>query len=90
MANYLQLKQHSKDLLVYIENVATFLGRHPLAKLTIMSEVPHYFHTAKQKKFIKDWITKNIYRQLSFLRIFANFCFNFCSFAYFSHKTAIL
>ena len=54
MANYLQLKQHSKDLLVYIENVATFLGRHPLAKLTIMSEVPHYFHTAKQKKFIKD------------------------------------
>lgn len=52
----------SKDQLVYIENIATFLERHPLAKLTIMSEAPHYFHTVKQKKFIKDWITRNIYR----------------------------
>ena len=62
MANYLQLKQHSKDQLVYIENIATFSERHPLAKLTIISEAPHSFHTAKQKKFTKDWITGNIYR----------------------------
>ena len=58
----IQTSPRKRAFVLYIENVTTFLERHPLAKLTIMSEAPHYFHTAKQKKFIKDWITRNIYR----------------------------
>ena len=50
----------SKDDIVYIENIATFLENHPLAKLTIMSGASHYFHAKEEKEFIKKWILRNI------------------------------
>ena len=37
----------SRDDLVYIENIADFLGKHPLSKLTISENSEHYFYTEK-------------------------------------------
>ena len=48
------------DNLVYIENIADFLGAHPNTKLTIKSGSEHYFHTDEEKEFIKNWILKSI------------------------------
>ena len=52
----------SRDELVYIENIATFLKAHPNAKLTIKQGSEHYMHTDEEKEFIKNWVlnvTKN-------------------------------
>ncbi|MCR5505986.1 MAG: alpha/beta hydrolase, partial [Bacilli bacterium] len=46
----------SKDEIVYIENITDFLTNHPNARLTIMQGAGHYFHTKKEKNFIKNWI----------------------------------
>lgn len=46
------------DELVYIENIADFLARHPKAKLTIKQDANHYMHTDEEKAFIKKWILK--------------------------------
>ena len=50
----------SRDDLVYIENIADFLGKHPLSRLTISESSEHYFHTEKDKEFIKNWILRNL------------------------------
>lgn len=48
------------DNMVYIENIADFLAHHPHARLTIKQESEHYFHTPKEKEFIKEWILRNL------------------------------
>ena len=48
------------DQSVYILSVVEFLVSHPLTKLTIKADGEHYFHTKEDKKFIKNWILKNI------------------------------
>ena len=50
----------SRDDVVYIENIADFLAHHPHARLTIKQESEHYFHTPKEKEFIKEWILRNL------------------------------
>lgn len=50
----------SKDNLVYLEHIATFLENHPDSRLTIKSGAKHYMHTEEEKEFIKNWILKNI------------------------------
>ena len=49
-----------QDNLVYIENIASFLAVHPKARLTIKSGAEHWFHTDEEKKFIKEWIMRNL------------------------------
>lgn len=51
----------SHDELVYIESIAEFLADHPQAKLTIRQGSEHYFHSAEEKEFIKNWILKTQY-----------------------------
>lgn len=51
----------SRDELVYIENIATFLEKHPLTKLTIKQGAEHYFHTEEEKEFIKNWILNSLH-----------------------------
>ena len=50
----------SHDELVYIENIADFLARHPNAKLTIKEGASHYMHTEEEKEFIKNWILESL------------------------------
>lgn len=50
----------SRDNVVYIESIAAFLENHPLTRLTIKQGSEHYFHTEEEKKFIKEWILRNI------------------------------
>ena len=50
----------SRDQVVYIENIADFLGKHPLSRLTICDGAEHYFHTKEDKEFIKNWILRSI------------------------------
>lgn len=49
----------SKDELVYIEDINTFVMDHD-ARLTIKKGSKHYFHTDEEKEFIKNWILRNI------------------------------
>ena len=49
-----------KDELVYMENIAEFLKDHPNARLTIKEGSKHYFHSQKEKEFIKNWILRSI------------------------------
>jgi len=49
-----------RDDIVYIENIADFLARHPNSKLTIKQGSGHYFHTDLEKLFIKEWILKTL------------------------------
>ncbi len=51
------------DELVYIENIADFLAKHPSAKLTIKCGAEHYFHTQEEKDFIKNWILTSIHNE---------------------------
>ncbi len=51
----------SRDDVVYIEDIADFLADHPQAKLTIRQGSKHYFHSAEEKEFIKNWILKTQY-----------------------------
>ena len=48
------------DEVVPIENIVNFLVTHPKAKLTIKKGAGHYFHTPNEKKFIKEWILRNL------------------------------
>lgn len=48
------------DEMVYIENIAEFLENHPKSKLTIKKDSGHYFHTNKDKEFIKNWILSSL------------------------------
>ncbi|MCR5349246.1 MAG: helix-turn-helix domain-containing protein [Bacilli bacterium] len=50
----------SGDELVYIENIADFLADHPKAKLTVKHGAGHYFHTPKEREFIKEWILASL------------------------------
>lgn len=50
----------SRDDVVYIENITDFLGKHPLSRLTICEGAKHYFHTKKEKEFIKNWILRSL------------------------------
>lgn len=50
----------SRDNVVYLKNIAAFLENHPLTRLTIKQGSEHYFHTEEEKKFIKEWILRNI------------------------------
>lgn len=50
----------SHDELVFIENIADFLARHPNAKLTIKEGASHYMHTEEEKEFIKNWILESL------------------------------
>lgn len=45
-----------RDNVIYIENIADFLAKHPNAKLTIKQGAEHYMHTKEEKEFIKKWI----------------------------------
>ena len=50
----------SDDEMMYIENMANFLAKHPQARLTIKDGSRHYFHTKEEKEFIKNWILRNL------------------------------
>ena len=58
-----------RAFVLYIENIATFLERRPLAKLTIMSEAPHYSMPLNKRSLLK----------IGLLEIFID-SFHFCSF----------
>ena len=48
------------DQSVYVLSVVEFLSAHPSTKLTIKADGEHYFHTKEDKKFIKQWMLRNI------------------------------
>ena len=50
----------SRDDLVYIENIADFLAKHPNARLTIKQDAGHYMHTKEEKEFVKNWIIHSL------------------------------
>ena len=50
----------SRDDLVFIESIVTFLEEHPLSKLTIRKDSEHYIHSEEEKNFIKDWILSSL------------------------------
>lgn len=52
------------DNVVYIENIADFLARHPQSRLTIKQGAEHYFHTKEEKAFIKNWILKSLNKSI--------------------------
>ena len=45
-----------KDEVMYIENIANFLAKHPNSKLVVKQGTEHYMHTDEEKEFIKNWI----------------------------------
>lgn len=45
-----------KDEVMYIENIANFLAKHPNSKLVVKQGAKHYMHTDEEKEFIKNWI----------------------------------
>ena len=49
-----------KDQLVSVENIVSFLAKHPDARLTIKERAEHYFHTEEEKEFIKNWILRSL------------------------------
>lgn len=49
-----------RDNIIYIENIADFLAKHPNAKLTIKQGAEHYMHTDEEKEFIKNWIARSL------------------------------
>ena len=51
-----------KDNVIYIENIAVFLAKHPNTKLTIKQGAKHYMHTEEEKEFIKNWIINSLYQ----------------------------
>ena len=51
-----------RDNVIYIENIADFLAKHPNSKLTIKQGAGHYMHTEEEKKFIKNWIINSLYQ----------------------------
>lgn len=51
-----------RDNVIYIENIADFLAKHPNSKLTIKQGAEHYMHTEEEKEFIKKWILNSLYQ----------------------------
>ena len=44
------------DELIDLDSIGAFLATHPGSRLTIKSGSKHFFHTKKEKEFIKNWI----------------------------------
>ena len=47
----------SKDNLTSFETISAFAEKHN-AKLTVMENGEHWFHTEEQMRFLDDWIVK--------------------------------